>query len=190
MVEDNTENNDVIGILGMNINPVENQSDFELSVLFDYRREGIGSHIFNYAMGSLVTHLKWYHKERDIVLYCPEVDLQAKYFIEHQSNAKCVDRVKGIGKYDTFKYIVTMLDVDADDTECEVENDLSLQRYEYISVRQKMNWNVISKDYFDVIKEYAEKGWRFICIVPVMQRSDGLLNEFDLVFEREVIKYG
>ena len=61
------------------------------------------------------------------------------------------------------------------------------KRYEYQGVEIKVNtWSKKPKeDTLDVINEYGELGWRFICFEPSIKKSD-TQKVVKLIFEREV----
>ncbi|MDO5138304.1 MAG: DUF4177 domain-containing protein [Oscillospiraceae bacterium] len=40
-------------------------------------------------------------------------------------------------------------------------------------------------DYKRIIEKKARDGWRFVTWIPVKQRGEGMIEEIDLVFERE-----
>ena len=36
----------------------------------------------------------------------------------------------------------------------------------------------------ELIRRRAQQGWRLSCCIPVKQRAEGYITEFDLVFEK------
>lgn len=56
--------------------------------------------------------------------------------------------------------------------------------YEYMFVRVKPQ-GVFSRDFHikETVEFYAQKGWRFVQAIPAKQNMEGLVYEYDLVFE-------
>lgn len=42
-----------------------------------------------------------------------------------------------------------------------------------------------TEGYKKIIAQRAQKGWRYIGFIPVLQRGTGHIEEMDLIFERE-----
>lgn len=59
-----------------------------------------------------------------------------------------------------------------------------ISKYEYMRISQHYSGG-LSDTYFSVVEEYAKQGWRFVCVVPCAT-SDGFLNQYDLIFEKEI----
>ncbi len=44
-----------------------------------------------------------------------------------------------------------------------------------------------TQDYRKIIEQRAGEGWRFVCVIPKLQRGTGHAEEIDLVFEKETL---
>ena len=60
-----------------------------------------------------------------------------------------------------------------------------MKQYEYVSVHIGKLFGTASKEYREIINNYAAKGWRYVGFLPKRQRAAGFLEIIDLVFERE-----
>jgi len=40
-------------------------------------------------------------------------------------------------------------------------------------------------DHRELIDKYSREGWRFITAIPTVFSSNGIIKQFDLVFEKE-----
>lgn len=67
-----------------------------------------------------------------------------------------------------------------------------MYRYEYERVElDGSGWNpfggfgLTSEQYREVVNHRAAEGWRFITVVPLESRANGMLESIDLVFEKE-----
>ncbi len=65
-------------------------------------------------------------------------------------------------------------------------------RYEYERLEVGGNgWSPIggfglsSEKYREVINRRAEAGWRFVAMVPLESRANGMVETYELVFEQE-----
>lgn len=65
-------------------------------------------------------------------------------------------------------------------------------RYEYEKLEVGGNgWSPIggfglsTEKYHEVINRRAEQGWRFAAMVPLEMRANGMVESYELVFERE-----
>ena len=61
--------------------------------------------------------------------------------------------------------------------------------YEYFYVKVKLKADFFSltldPEYRTIIDHAAEEGWRYVGYLPASQSAEGLVNELDLIFERE-----
>ncbi len=57
-------------------------------------------------------------------------------------------------------------------------------KYEYVKINYKGYMLAESTEHRDIINEYAEKGYRYIGMIPVQMSMNGRLDKFDLVFEK------
>lgn len=67
-----------------------------------------------------------------------------------------------------------------------------MYRYEFERVELgDSGWNpfggfgLTAEQYREVVNRRAEDGWRFITVVPLETRANGMLESIDLVFEKE-----
>ena len=68
-----------------------------------------------------------------------------------------------------------------------------MYKYEYETVSCDFGgWGPVSgniyniKDYRSIINHRAENGWRYVGYIPTEQRGTGHIQEFDLIFEKEI----
>lgn len=68
-----------------------------------------------------------------------------------------------------------------------------MYRYEYERITSSMSgWGPLSgnsygtEDYKRIITRRAENGWRFVTVIPAVQRGTGHIQEMDLIFEKEI----
>jgi len=68
-----------------------------------------------------------------------------------------------------------------------------MYKYEYEKINCSFNGiglfngNIYdSEDYQKVIDQRALNGWRYVGFIPTRQRGVGHIEEFDLIFEKEV----
>ena len=66
--------------------------------------------------------------------------------------------------------------------------------YEYHFERVKTKWNgmkdplygmsIETQEYREIITVMAKEGWRYVGMIPAVQRDVGFIDEMDLVFEK------
>ena len=68
-----------------------------------------------------------------------------------------------------------------------------MYKYEFETIAAGFSgWSPVSgnkyatDNYRDLINKRAEDGWRFVCVVPTIQRGTGHIEEMDLVFEKQI----
>ena len=59
-----------------------------------------------------------------------------------------------------------------------------MYEYEYVSVQNDRIMGAEFTGYQEIIRTFAQRGYRLVCCIPT--NIIGVLQNFDLVFEREV----
>ena len=61
--------------------------------------------------------------------------------------------------------------------------------YEYfhvkLSTKSTFGAVTIAPEYRNIIDRAAEEGWRYVGFLPVSQSANGVILEYDLIFEQE-----
>ena len=62
--------------------------------------------------------------------------------------------------------------------------------YEYFHVKVAANASILGgflldPEYRNIIDRAAEEGWRYVGFLPVSQSVNGVILEYDLIFEQE-----
>lgn len=57
-------------------------------------------------------------------------------------------------------------------------------KYEYVTINDKGYYLADSTEHREIIDDYAEKGYRYVGMIPVHMTVSGRLDKFDLVFEK------
>ena len=57
-------------------------------------------------------------------------------------------------------------------------------KYEYVNVKNANFWTAKSFEHREIINDYAQKGYRFVCFIPTTIEGYGRITSFDLVFEK------
>lgn len=64
-----------------------------------------------------------------------------------------------------------------------------MYQYAYVRLGSHTTWlSETFEDHFDVIEEYAQNGYRFVCAIPSQINNNGIVTRIDLVFETKVIE--
>lgn len=60
-----------------------------------------------------------------------------------------------------------------------------MKKYEYVGIDYKMKDIVISTttEHKEIIQSYAEKGYRYVGMIPTEVSTNGCLRTIDLIFE-------
>ncbi len=68
-----------------------------------------------------------------------------------------------------------------------------MYKYSYVKIKSKLdNWGVFdgniytTEDFHLAIVQKANDGWRYVGYIPTRQRGTGHIEEFELIFEKEV----
>ncbi len=59
-----------------------------------------------------------------------------------------------------------------------------MYKYKYVKTRGDSFFDV-SEDHREIIDKYSKEGWRFVSAIPVDFSLHGVIETFDLVFEKE-----
>jgi len=64
---------------------------------------------------------------------------------------------------------------------------IQMYKYEFVRIEMKIGWLKIKpkEDYQEIIKSYAQKGWKFKQIFAPSTTGYGSSSYFDLIFEKE-----